>query len=106
MKSVFNCLLMCSDLKHGLKYSIQPGVGSRAGTEHVLKALNPVQKQTLTSDLLPGAFIELHFAFLLPHSGHDLEGTTVGLAFVKSICSDTHSTGIIQVGFIFVYSTF
>lgn len=59
-----------------------------------------------TSDLLPRSITVLHFALLLPHSGHDLEGTTVGLAFVKSICSDTHSTGIIQVGFVLVYSTF
>nr|CAH65319.1 hypothetical protein RCJMB04_17j13 [Gallus gallus] len=29
-------------------------------------------------------------------TGHDLEGTTIGLAFIKSICSDVYSAGIIQ----------
>lgn len=56
-----------------------------------------VNKTDLTSDLLPGHIMAFHFAFLVPYRGYDLEGTTIGLAFLKSICSDIYSAGIIQV---------
>lgn len=54
-----------------------------------------LRKQT-PSDLLPGHSTAFHSA-LLPYRGYDFEGTTIGLAFLKSICSDIYSAGIIQV---------
>lgn len=102
MKSVFNCFLTCRDLKHVLKYCIKSGMQTRAGNEYMLKASNLVKKADLTSDLLPRHTIAFHSAFLLPYRGYDFEGTTIGLAFLKSICSDIYSAGIIQVWFIFI----
>lgn len=51
----------------------------------------------LPSDVLPCNNTSSHSAFLLPYRGYDFEGTTIGLAFLKSICSDVYSAGIIQV---------
>ena len=97
MKSVFNCFLICHDLKHVLKYCIKSGMQTRAGNENMLKAFSLVNKADLTSDLLAGYIIAFHSVFLLPYRGYDFEGTTIGLAFLKSICSDIYSAGIIQV---------
>lgn len=63
----------------------------------MLSSTRLVNKTDLTSDSLPGHIITFHFALLLPYRGYDLEGTTIGLAFLKSICSDIYSAGIIQV---------
>jgi len=70
---------------------------TRADNEYIPNALSLVNNTVLASDLLPGLFTAFHSAFLLPSRGYDFEGTTIGLAFLKSICSDIYSAGIIQV---------
>lgn len=63
----------------------------------MLKAFSLVNKADVISGLVRGHFIAFHSAFLLPYRGYDFEGTTIGLAFLKSICSNAYSAGIIQV---------
>ena len=35
---------------------------------------------------------------MLSHRGIDLDGGTVGIAFIRTMCSDTHSVGVTQDG--------
>ena len=52
--------------------------------------------------MIPGDTVQLCHVFKLHHSyvcsGVEIDGDTVGIAFIGEMCSDTHSVGVTQDG--------